>query len=125
MLASLFFLNINCHLLATDTCSEISTIFGSVKYIDTTPTRYSARNSKNEVYALSGDCANDCLETAGCFSFSDNGGNCVKIIGASRDEGEDQSVVDSGKLSSACDNSAVLSQGFSMVNEKFPNEIII
>ena len=101
--------------LAADTCTEISTIFGGVKYVDTTPTRYSSRNPMNEVISLSGDCANDCLETAGCFSFRDDGGDCVKIIGEFRDEGEDQSVIDSGKLSPACDNSAVLSQAFSKV----------
>merc|ERR1712227_243285 len=29
------------------TCTEISTVFGLVKYIDTTPTRYSSGNTKN------------------------------------------------------------------------------
>ena len=96
-----------------------------MNYIDTTPTRYSSGTSKNEVFGLSGDCANDCLETAGCYSFSDDGANCLKIIGPFRDEGSDQSVVDSGKLSSGCDNSAVLTQSFTKVNERILKQFII
>jgi len=102
---------------STVTCTSMSTDYGIVKYIETTPTKYSTANFKNEIFHQSGDCADNCLHTAGCYSFTDDGADCINIIGAFRDEGEDQSVIDSGKLTSQCDNSAVLAQSFSKVSE--------
>ena len=54
----------------SETCEEISSIFGVTKYLKTEKLKYFARVDKDQLEGTTKNCGRECIETAGCSAYT-------------------------------------------------------